>query len=334
MRLAERAICIASLVAISIQPAHGQAVISVHSGLVNYFEGVVYLAGQPLQSQLGKYASIPEGGELRTERGRAEVLLTPGVFLRVGDNTTIRMRKSALADTRVELVAGSAILDSLDAGAGRLSTLLYKNWTLTQTQKGVYRLDTEPARVTVREGAVDVSADGGSSPVSVDAGMVMPFAPVLVPDKVTSEAHDALTDWADGRAQSVATDNQIAANIQDPGEMTAMDPLPDSFTYFPMLGIPSYASSLGGVGSVGVYGGGSAYVPGFYSIYLPGYTRPPSFLGLRGFGGISGIGGIGGLSGVGLRRPLTPPGRLPITRPAPLPVRAAPRGGVHIGGHR
>jgi hypothetical protein len=318
----------------------GQAVISARSGLVNYFEGAVYVADRPLESHLGKFASIPEGAELRTENGRAEVLLTPGVFLRVGENTRIRMISNALADTKVELVGGSAILDSLDAGAGRLCTLLYKNWTLTETQKGVYRLDSEPPRVVVREGEVDVVAGGGSSPVSVPAGMEMPFAAVLAPEKVNAENRDALNDWADGRAQSVAADNEIAANIQDPATMPDSSLSPDSFTYFPMLGIPSYASSLSGSG---LYGGSSAYLPGFYSIYLPGYTRPPLFLGLGGIGGLGGIRGLGGLGGFGWQHSPTPPSRVfspispvhsPFAHPAPAPVHAAPHGGVHIGGHR
>src|SRR5215469_11203195 len=213
MRAPEWAICVGLMIAVSIQPARGQAVISARSGLVHYFEGAVYVADRPLESHLGKYASIPEGGELRTEHGRAEVLLTPGVFLRVGENTTIRMIHNALADTKVELVAGSVILDSSDAGAGRLCTLIYKKWALTENQKGLYRLDSDPPRVVVREGEVDVLADGGSSPVAVEGGMEMPFAAVLAPDKLSGEAHDSLNDWADGRAQSVAADNQIAANI-------------------------------------------------------------------------------------------------------------------------
>lgn len=335
MRAPEWAFCIVLIGAVSIQPANGQAVISARSGLVHYFEGAVYVADRPLESRLGKYASIPEGGVLRTEHGRAEVLLTPGVFLRVGENTTIRMINNALADTRVELVSGSAILDSSDAGAGRLCTLIYKSWTLTESQKGVYRIDSDPPRVVVREGEVEVNADGGRSPVSVEEGMEMLFAAVLAPEKASGEAHDALNDWADGRAQSVAADNEIAANIQDPGTMPASDLLPDSFTYFPLLAMPSYASPLSGVGSFGLYGGSSVNQPGFYSIYLPGYTRPPSFVPLRG------IGGLGSLGGLGLRHSLTPPPRVltpisPVRSPLmhPTPAHPAPPGAMHIGGRR
>ncbi len=47
---------------------------------------------------------------LRTGQGRAEVLLTPGVFLRVGENSAIRMLDNRLLSTRVEIVSGNAIV--------------------------------------------------------------------------------------------------------------------------------------------------------------------------------------------------------------------------------
>ena len=44
--------------------------------------------------------------ELRTEEGRAEVLLTPGVFLRLGENSSFRMITNRLIDTRLEFLSG------------------------------------------------------------------------------------------------------------------------------------------------------------------------------------------------------------------------------------
>ena len=51
---------------------------------------------------------------LSTGQGRAEILLTPGVFLRVGENTSIKMLDNRLLSTRVEFLSGSAIVESDD----------------------------------------------------------------------------------------------------------------------------------------------------------------------------------------------------------------------------
>src|SRR5215472_3504504 len=83
-------------------PVLGQAVISTHSGVVYFFEGSVFVGDQRLEQKFGRFPEVGEGRELRTEHGRAEVLLTPGVFLRVGENSAIRMLSSKISDTRVE----------------------------------------------------------------------------------------------------------------------------------------------------------------------------------------------------------------------------------------
>jgi hypothetical protein len=350
MRVPKWAILFGVAGAVWMQPARGQAVISARSGLVHFFEGSVSVAGQPLASHLGKYVTIPDGGELRTERGRAEVLLTPGVFLRVGEKSAIRLVNSSLADSQVELVSGSAILDSTDAGAGRLATLIYKNWKITQAQKGIYRLDSDPPRVSVREGEVEVAAAGAGSPVSVSQGTDMPLAAVLAPEKSGDDSHDSLSQWADGRSQSIATDNAISANIQDPASMPATDPLEDSFTYFPLLGVPSYPSSLSGVGAVGVYESPNLY-PGFYSMYLPGYVRPPALIGLGAFGmGAFGLQHsplqLSPIQRSPLQRapfspsrplfPISPMPRSPVGHAPPVahPMPHVGGGAVHVGGHR
>ena len=87
-----------AVVAVLALPADGQSVISTHSGTVHFFEGAVYLGDQPLESHPGRFSSIPQGGELRTAAGRAEVLLTPGVFVRVGEQSKIRMVGNKLSD--------------------------------------------------------------------------------------------------------------------------------------------------------------------------------------------------------------------------------------------
>jgi hypothetical protein len=317
-------VCVFSLATLA-SPAFGQAVISTHSGLVHFFEGAVFVAGQPLESHFGKFTAIPEGAELRTEQGRAEILLTPGVFLRVGEKSSFRMVSTALASTKVELLSGSAMVESADAAPGTSVTFIYRTWTVRQVREGSYRVDADPPRVQVRGGKVEVAA-AGDAPVTVEQGNDLPLEGVLAPEKSALDAPDSLRDWAEGRAQSISADNAIAADIQDPATMTGSYAPMDAFTYFPLLGYPSMVSTAGVYGGLspyqsGLYGTG-LYQPGFYSLYLPGYTYRPLLLGLPSLGAghfpytpfRPGTGLGTGLNGprYPVPRPITPP---PTPRP-------------------
>src|ERR1700730_11422870 len=176
-----------ALVTVLAFPANPQSVISTRSGVIHFFEGAVYLGEAPLEPHLGKFPRMAEGSELRTAAGRAEVLLTPGLFLRIGERSAIRLIGSELADTRVELLMGSAIVDSAEPGAGTRVTLIYKDWKVRLLRKGIYRIDSDPPRLSVREGDAEVSAGTPGTPVSVTKGMYLPFAAVLLPERSINE---------------------------------------------------------------------------------------------------------------------------------------------------
>lgn len=310
--------------------ASAQSVVSTRAGVIYYFDGAVSVDGQPLQTRLGTFPSVGRGAELRTEKGRAEILLTPGVFLRVGENSAIRMVANDLANTQVELLSGAAILDAGEPAAGTSVTLLYKDWQMHPTEAGSYRFDCDPPRLMVLKGNADVhGADG--TPVKVETGMDLSLAKVLVPETSGPEPIDALSAWDQGRSDSIAADNAITQQIDgDPATQTLNA---DGFSYFPMLGMPSPGLYSG------AYGMAMPAQPGFYSIYLPGYTFQPLLIGIIGRGtmtrfpgtvthvGISplfgtGRGGFGraGSTGVAFPRPASPMPARPAFRPA-MPAR-------------
>jgi hypothetical protein len=328
--------------------------------VVHYFEGAVYLDDHPLEPRLGRFPSMHDGAELRTEAGRAEVLLTPGVFLRMDQNSSIRMLSNSLADSRVELLSGSAMVESAEPVLGTSISLKYKNWQIKFAQRGIYRIDSAGVdasgsgsgmgRVWVRDGQADVTdaaAPGG--PVAVQRGMDLPLAIALVPERSYDEPSDSLSTWSRGRADSISADNQIAANIQDPASIS--DPsLGDpnlalgypsqygGFTQFPMIGLAPMSPVVPGAYgaySTSPYGGLYPYQMGFYSMYLPGYTYRPLFLGLPTGVRTSTIYSPRTATTIGIPRPLgsvytppTPVRQVPISRP--LSVPAARPGGVAV----
>jgi len=77
-----------ALVIATASSTWAQSVISAHSGVINYTEGTVNLDGKAIRLELTKVSDVKTGQTLAAEDGRAEVLLTPGVFLRLAELTT------------------------------------------------------------------------------------------------------------------------------------------------------------------------------------------------------------------------------------------------------
>jgi hypothetical protein len=190
--------------------------------------------------------------------------------------------------------------------------------------KGTYRIDAEPPRLWVQQGAAEVSAGGTGAPVSVEQGMYLPFTSVLVPERSIDVSGDAFTDWAKGRSESISADNAITAQIDEDPASRNSDSGVDNFAYFPLIGVPSLSSGL-----TGGYGSFNPYQPGFNSIYLPGYSYRPFLFGLA-------PGGVRTYQYSSPRRvgvfPIIPGPR--VSLPHPAPGRPIPRGVAHGGVHR
>jgi hypothetical protein len=97
----------------TVYPA--QSVISVRSGLINFSERAVFIDNQAVVIRSGRYVSMKDGSTLLTRDGRAELLLTPNAYLWIGQNSGLLMISGDRSGTQVELLSGSAILDSGNA---------------------------------------------------------------------------------------------------------------------------------------------------------------------------------------------------------------------------
>jgi hypothetical protein len=349
-------------------PAFAQSVISAHSGLIHFSDGSVFLDDQRLEQKTGKFDQMNNGSELRTQDGRAEVLLTPGTFLRVGANSAIRMLSNQLDDTRVELLSGSAVLNQgSDTLASTSVTILYNLDQVHIKKAGIYRFDAEPPQVKVESGDVEVTAEGKT--VEAGEGYVVPFegklaARKLLTDSAANKPGDDLDNWSAARGNSVEENNQNAAATSDlSGVIDGWQNNPDAVLQ--SLGIPPYIPGMSsmvpppGYGAYG-YGSGLYNNPGLYGTGLYGSGDYGSAL----YGSsLYGLGLYGPLNpllvyGMPLYRPYgsyypsyiyrgstTTPGRfgygygptrsLGVARPGVgIGVARPGIGGVHAGGHR
>src|SRR4051812_32166970 len=80
-------------------------------GTINYIEGQASINGKQLSSGEQGTAALAADQTLSTNQGKVEVLLSPGAFLRVGGNSEIRMISPGIAEPRVEIVRGEALVE-------------------------------------------------------------------------------------------------------------------------------------------------------------------------------------------------------------------------------
>src|ERR1700733_2188221 len=208
-----------SLCVLAAGSACAQYVISSHSGVIQYLEGRAYLSDKlgdkPVEPKFGQFPDIKENQEFRTEEGRAEILLTPGVFLRLGENSAIRMLSTHLTDTRVEVLSGSAMIECNDVPKDNSIQAIYKGNAIRFDKQGLYRIDTEPARLRVYEGEAVVTDSSGR--LVLRGGKETNLSGVLLAESFDRKDQDALYSWSDRRAGYVAQANVASASAVSSG---------------------------------------------------------------------------------------------------------------------
>jgi hypothetical protein len=200
---------VAVVLAMTLSCVHawGQFVISAKSGLINHVEGLVLLSGEPIVRSPGARVEMKQGSDLRAEEGRAEVLLNPGLFLRIGENSMVRMLSNDLTDTRIEFVSGAAIIGPgrrLNASENSASavSIVYRETIVHLRKNGTYRFDGEPAQLRVYAGEAIV-ARGETSQVAC-AGEMIALGNPGPPQEFDVKAVDALGLWSKRRAMYIS----------------------------------------------------------------------------------------------------------------------------------
>lgn len=252
----------------AVFPAFGQSVISARSGVVNYFEGDVILNGERLVRNYGAYPRVKEGSDLVTRSGRAEVLLAPSIYLRIGADSSIRMISDDLSDTHVELTGGSAIIDSTapDSQTTPVTLIFKKDVEVRIAKQGQYRMDSDPPQFRVYQGGAKVTRDG--STVSLGPSQLFPLDGAPVVRKFTDGSDNLLDVWSDERHLLISSKIADASTIKDP----LLDPDPDPNS---VNGLDAYLGylplSVQTQSSGGLYGYGSTPAI-YYNPYSPQYA--------------------------------------------------------------
>jgi hypothetical protein len=201
---------LAVVLALSAIPALAQPVISAKSGLISYVEGKVYLSDQIVEPSPTHFSDVKENAVVRAAEGRAEVLLTPGVVLRLGENSSFKMITNRLIDTRLELLTGSAVVEADEIAKDTSVTVVCKDGTVSLGKKGLYRFDAVPARLKVFEGLASAQVAGQN--LDVASGKMLGLGGTTASvEKFDKEDTDSLDNWSKRRGELVAMANISAA---------------------------------------------------------------------------------------------------------------------------
>ncbi len=279
-------------------PAGAQSIVSARSGAVHYVEGTAFVDGEKLVVEHSKFYQLKPGDVFKTGEGRAEILLTPGVILRIAEDSSVEMVSNELSDTRVKVRDGSALVEVMEILDGNKVTFLQGDATVELRKPGLYRFDSDPAQLRVYKGKAAVREDGRE--LLAKKNRVVELEDTLVAAKFDAKQDDALYRWSSRRSGYLAMANLSAARrLNNWGSSWnssgwAWNPYFGMFTF-----VPSYGSFMSPFG---------------YSYWSPRrvyvvYSAPPVSVGAAGYGGGSGISGSSAGASTGVR-------------------------GVGIGGHR
>ncbi len=312
-------------------------VISARAGGVNAVAGRASVRGRGNTEweQLTIKEDLETGDVVKTGTdGRLEILLNPGSFLRIGENSEFELSDSSLDNLELRLIRGTAIVEATGADdTALLINITTPHTRLAIVRRGLYRLNVVPGDNTeliVRKGRVmldrsHTKIQGGNKVVFNNESF---FVAKL--QKADKKKVDALDDWSKDRAEVVAQANRgirrremamLMAGVNDHWARGLSGGRTSGFWFFNgRVGCYTFVPFLLGWGSP--YGGSysSSFYGGYYccgrSPYGGSYPGPDT--------GVA-SGGSSGSTGGSTYNPPTVSTPAPSVQPRPIPAAAEQR---------
>jgi hypothetical protein len=243
-------------------------------GTVNYVEGSASIEGRMLNQRSVGFAQLQPGQVLETARGKAELLLTPGVFLRVGENSAVRMVSPDLLNTQVEVDRGRADIE-VDEIHSRNNIEVVEAGTSTRLLKnGFYAFDADSHTVRVFKGEAELIETGAlHQEIKLKGDHQVALASNEAVKSVSfnrDQAEDSLYSWSSLRSEYLAEANiNLASQYAGYGGLT-----------------PGWYWDAGFWGYTWLPSDGLLWSPFGWGFYSPRYIYygGPVFYGGRGFG--------------------------------------------------
>ena len=242
-----------------------QYMISAKAGLVNYVDG---------QANVQLHQQVIEGATVETEaQGHVELLLTPGSFLRIGNDSKVIFDSVELNRVAVRLVSGNALVEVSEIDQHTPLRVTAGNLRVLIVSRGIYRFS--PGTGSVVEGKIRIA---GTHKSASKGHQITSTANGYTASTFITPPNDDLNDWSRNRSAALANANAVAYKDSTVGPygLVSNYPYPDiysnrsswlyssllgGFTFVPRIGYRSYY--------------GYTFVPGSAFAVLPAFTGRP-----------------------------------------------------------
>lgn len=252
-------------------------------GTINYVEGTVSIGNQALDSKSIGTAELQAGQSLTTDNGKAEILLTPGVFLRVGANSSVKMVSTSITNTGVEVDKGHAMIEVAEMHPENDIRITGGGSTAQLLKTGLYDFNLDQRGFRVFDGEAKIEGNGGQVTVKSGRQVSLDANGPLKAQKFNKKSYqgDDLYRWSSLRSAYLAEANVNASALYanngwgpwGPGWWGAgwyWNPWFSAYTFIPGDGI--FYSPFGW----GFYSPWWVYQAPFYG-YGYGYGREPYY---------------------------------------------------------
>ena len=184
-------------------------------GTLNYVEGQASIGDQKLTSKEVGTAELQNGQVLETGNGKAEILLTPGVYLRLGSNSAAEMVSTDLTNTQVALQRGEAMLEVDQIYKENFIHISQPGADTQVLKTGLYDFDATNQQMRVFDGKAVVSANDRSTTVKGGHALALNTDNLKSQDfnKKQVAQSDDLYRWSSLRSQYLSQANIDTAGL-------------------------------------------------------------------------------------------------------------------------
>jgi FecR protein len=210
-------------------------------GSLNYVEGQASIEGQSLGPEAIGKTELQPGQSLETGVGKAELLLTPGVFFRLGDNSSVMMISPSLTDTELRLDKGEATVEVAELHPESNVVIAEDGAKVRLTKTGFYDFDADHDLVRIYQGQANVQVNGQDIEVKKEHQLALNAGGSMKQEKFDKETQDDLYRWSSLRSSYLAEANVDRAQEYQSGNWYGAgwdwDPYYGSYTFIPGDGI-------------------------------------------------------------------------------------------------